>query len=157
MTTPPRTVAGVETGGRARAAQSVEQELVVLLRRSRARLEQVAREVHPDLEAAAYGILHLVSSPDTTTVTDLATRLGIGKPTVSRQVSALERVGLLERRPSDVDRRSIELVLTPEGERRLGEARSHRQEQLRRLLDSWDVEDVAELARLLAKFNAADW
>ena len=146
-----------EDARRTTAAQGVEQELIVLLRRSRARLEQVAREVHPDLEAAAYGILHLVGTTEAATVTEIAGRLGVGKPTVSRQVSALERVGLLERRPSSTDRRAVELALTEEGTRRLHAARSSRQQQLRQLLDTWDVPDVEELARLLGKFNAADW
>ncbi|MYT08388.1 MarR family transcriptional regulator, partial [Streptomyces sp. SID5470] len=36
---------------------ALERELTVLLRRARANQGEMAREVHPDLESAAYGLL----------------------------------------------------------------------------------------------------
>lgn len=136
-------------------AEQVEQQLVLLLRRARAGFEQVAREVHPGLEASAYGILHLVDTGTATTVTQLAERLGVGKPTVSRQVTALEALGLVERVADGS--RTVQLQLTGDGRARFRSARRRRQQRFRRLLGSWPADDVAALGDLLTRFNDLDW
>lgn len=137
-------------------ADVVEQQLVLLLRRARAGFEQLAREVHPGLEPAAYAILHLVAAQEATTVTALAERLSVGKPTLSRQVAALVELGLLERRPGQ-DGRSVQLRLTAEGRVRFTTARRRRQEQFRGLLAEWDEPDVVALGALLGRLNSLAW
>jgi DNA-binding MarR family transcriptional regulator len=139
------------------ATALVEQQLVVLFRRARAGFEQLAREVHPHLDVAAYGILHLIGHGDATTVTALAERLAVGKPTVSRQVSALEQLGLVTRQRSRTDTRAVQLRLTPEGRVRLDTARLRRQARMRELLAEWDIDEVAALGELLARFNGLPW
>lgn len=131
----------------------VEQELVLLFRRARAVFEQTAREVHPGLDVSAYGLLFLIDTGEATTVTALSGRLGVGKPTVSRQVSALEKLGLVSRSGSEDDRRAVRLALTAEGGTRLGQARARRQEGFRTMLAQWDPADVAALGDLLHRFN----
>lgn len=138
---------------RAEAVDRVEQELLLLLRRARSRFEQLASEVHPGLDAAAYGIMQLIHSGTATTVTEVAGRLSIGKPTVSRQVTALEELGLLHREHAATDRRAMELRLTPDGLARLTETRTRSKERFRGLLGEWPVDDVNALGELLARFN----
>ena len=135
--------------------RTVEDELTVLLRRARAVSWEIARELHPKLEANAYGLLLYLWRSGPTRLTDLATRLGIGKGTLSRQIRNLESLGLVHRMPDPVDGRAALLELTVEGERRFDEARTARLAQLRRTLDGWPRTDVVEFARLLGRFNAA--
>jgi DNA-binding MarR family transcriptional regulator len=132
---------------------AVEQQLLLFLRRARSGFDQVAKEVHPGLDIAAYGILCLIQGGEATTVTKLAERMLVGKPTVSRQVTALEKLGLISREPTQAGRRTVGLSLTPEGRVRLTSARTRRQEQFRVLLSEWTEDDVRTLGDLLARLN----
>ncbi len=121
----------------------------MLLRRARAWSGELARTVHLELEAAAYGLLmHVVDGG--ARATDLADYFGIDKSTVGRQVRLLEQLGLLRREPDDADARVLHLVATDEGVRRLAAARRARRRRVEERLRGWDVVDVGRLARLLA-------
>ncbi len=133
---------------------ALERELTVLLRRARAYSGELARTVHPDLEASAYGLLmHVVDGG--ARATDLADYFGIDKSTVSRQVRLLEQLGLLSREPDPEDLRALRLVPTPEGVRRLSAARDARRRRVEERLDGWRPDDVQALAALLARYNTA--
>lgn len=67
----------------------------------------------------------------------LATAEEIAPPTVTRIVTALERMGLLVRRPDPHDRRSALIALTDAGNRRVTE--------LRRRRDAWFADAVSRL------------
>ncbi len=133
---------------------ALERELSVLLRRARSFSGELARTVHPELEAAAYGLLmHVVDGG--ARATDLAEYFGIDKSTVSRQVRLLEQLGLLCREPDPGDARVLRLVATQEGVRRLSAARDARRRRVEERLTGWDTDDVGRLAGLLARYNAA--
>ncbi|MEV4755239.1 MarR family transcriptional regulator [Micromonospora sp. NPDC049559] len=134
----------------------VEDELSVLLRRARAVSWDMAREVHPRMDANAYGLLLSLWRSGPTRLTDLAVGLGVGKGTLSRQIRNLESLGLVQRRPDPDDGRAALLELTEEGQRRFEEARTARLGPLRRTLNGWPSGDLAEFARLLGRFNAAN-
>jgi DNA-binding MarR family transcriptional regulator len=136
--------------------RAVEHELTALLRRGRAWAWEVAREVHPDLEPNAYGLLLWLRRCGSIRLTDLAARLGIGKGTLSRQIHGLETLGLVRRDPDPTDRRAAQLSLTEEGQRRFDASRAARLVEFRRVLESWPARDVQEFARLLHRFNEAD-
>ncbi|MEU5561878.1 MarR family winged helix-turn-helix transcriptional regulator [Micromonospora musae] len=140
----------------AETLRAVEHELTALLRRGRAVSWEVAREVHQNLEPNAYGLLLWLRRYDSVRLTDLASRLRIGKGTLSRQIRGLEALGLVRRTPDPTDRRASQLSLTEEGQQRFDAARAARMDHIRRVLDSWPAQDVAEFARLLDKFNN-DW
>ena len=131
----------------------VERELGLFMRRARAASAGLARTVHPDLDASAYLLLATVARVPGTRTSDLADLLGVGRGTMSRQVTRLERLGLLARTPDPHDSRSQPLALTPEGERRLAHARAGRQEYMRRSLDAWRDEELTQLADLLGRLN----
>ncbi|MDO3700681.1 MarR family transcriptional regulator [Micromonospora sp. C28SCA-DRY-2] len=133
--------------------RAVEHELTVLLRRGRAVSWEIAREVHPNLEPNAYGLLLWLRRCDSIRLTDLAARLGIGKGTLSRQINGLEALGLVRRDPDPTDRRAAQLSLTDQGRQRFDAARSARLRQFRRTLEDWPARDVEEFARLLSRFN----
>ncbi|MCM0676855.1 MarR family transcriptional regulator [Micromonospora phytophila] len=133
--------------------RAVEHELTALLRRGRGVSWEIAREVHPNLEPNAYGLLLWLRRSGSIRLTDLAARLGIGKGTLSRQIHGLETIGLVRRDPDPTDRRASQLSLTDEGQRRFDTAREARLERFRRTLDSWPAPDVENFARLLHRFN----
>jgi DNA-binding MarR family transcriptional regulator len=133
--------------------KAVEREFAVLFRRSRSMSGTIARELHPDVGAAAYGLLLQLQQSEGSRLTDLAAFFGIGKPTLSRQVRLLENLGFVERTGDEADRRAVTLRLTTEGAARLAATQEARRERFRRLLGTWPRSDVEELGRLLHRFN----
>lgn len=133
--------------------RAVENELTMLLRRARSVSWEVAREVHPNLDANAYGLLLWLRRSGPTRLTDLATLLGLSKGTMSRQLRGLESLGLVQRRPDPADGRASLLDLTPEGRRRFDQTGAARVGPLRCALEGWPPTDLAEFARLLHRFN----
>ncbi|MCM1974421.1 MULTISPECIES: MarR family winged helix-turn-helix transcriptional regulator [Streptomyces] len=132
---------------------SLERELTVLLRRARASQGEMAREVHPDLESAAYGLLIRLDECGRQRATDLAAYIGVGKATMSRQLRALEDLGLVAREPDPADGRAWLVHLTEEGRGRVSKVREARRARYARRLSGWDPREVAELARLLQQLN----
>jgi DNA-binding MarR family transcriptional regulator len=87
-------------------------------------LRREAREVgvSPEQVALLVGIKY---SPGIG-VRELATRERVSAPAMSNHVDRLERDGLVQRTPSDADRRRVGLTLTDEGQRVLRKVRSRR-------------------------------
>lgn len=70
-------------------------------------------------------LLMIKGAPDgseRTTVTELVGRLRVAQNTVTELVQRAEKLGLIEREPSEADRRVAYLRLTAEGERRLAKS-----------------------------------
>ncbi len=132
---------------------SLERELTFLLRRARANQGEMAREVHPDLESAAYGLLVRLEEYGRQRATELAAYIGVGKATMSRQLRALEDLGLIAREPDPADGRAWLVDLTDEGRRRVTHVREARRARYVTQLSHWDRQEVAELARLLHQLN----
>src|SRR3954452_11193329 len=84
----------------------VEREIGLLLRRSRAISARLARELHPELDGAAYGLLALLDRDGPLRAGDLVARLGLDKSTVTRQVAHLVDLGLVTRDVDPGDRRA---------------------------------------------------
>ncbi|MFC4331299.1 MarR family winged helix-turn-helix transcriptional regulator [Streptomyces andamanensis] len=140
-------------GGVDREFLSLEREMTVLLRRARASQAEMAREVHPGLESSAYGLLARLDECGSQRATALAAYIGVGKATMSRQLRALEELGLVAREPDPADGRAWLVALTADGRRRVGQVREARRARYVRQLDHWDRGEVAELARLLHELN----
>jgi len=132
---------------------ALERELTVLLRRARANQGEMAREVHPDLESAAYGLLVRLDECGRQRATELAAYIGVGKATMSRQLRALEELGLVAREPDPADGRAWLIALTQEGHDRVTRVRAARRARYAGRLEDWDSREVAELARLLNQLN----
>ncbi|MGR8008307.1 MarR family winged helix-turn-helix transcriptional regulator [Streptomyces hypolithicus] len=132
---------------------ALERELALFLRRARASSGDMAREVHPELEPAAYGLLVRLDEVDRQRATELAAWFGVGKATMSRQLRALEELGLVVREPDPADGRASLVALTGEGRARFRQVRDARRARYRRKLAGWDRGEVAELARLLHQLN----
>ncbi|MEV6399874.1 MarR family transcriptional regulator [Streptomyces sp. NPDC051907] len=133
---------------------ALERELAVFLRRARASSGEMAREVHPELEPAAYGLLVRLEEAGQQRATALAGYFGVGKATMSRQLRALDELGLIAREPDPADGRASLVRLTDEGRARFRRVRDARRDRYVRKLAGWDRGEIAELARLLHQLNA---
>jgi DNA-binding MarR family transcriptional regulator len=131
----------------------LEREIGLLLRRSRAISARLAGELHPDLDGAAYGLLSLLQDAGPLRASDLVTRIGLDKSTVSRQVAHLVDLGLVERAADPIDGRAQVLTPSPEGAARLARIRDVRRARWEQDLSDWPESDVAALADLLRRLN----
>ena len=85
---------------------------------------------------------------------ELAWRLGVEPPTVTKMLRRLENFGLVERRPDPADARSFRVYLTREG-RDLEDPVSRCFERAEeKTLTELEPSERRELARLLAKMRA---
>ncbi|GHG56764.1 MarR family winged helix-turn-helix transcriptional regulator [Streptomyces griseocarneus] len=142
-----------ECTGVDRAFLALERELSVFLRRARASSGELARQVHPDLEPAAYGLLVRLEEAGQQRATDLAAYFGVGKATMSRQLRALYDLGLVDREPDPADGRASLVQITDEGRARFTRVRDARRTLYMSKLADWDRAEIAELARLLHQLN----
>ena len=131
----------------------LEREIGLLLRRSRAISARLAGELHPDLDGAAYGLLSLLQDAGPLRASELVTRIGLDKSTVSRQVAHLVDLGLVERAADPVDGRAQVLTPSPEGAARLARIRDVRRARWEHDLSDWPAPDVSTLAELLNRLN----
>lgn len=132
----------------------LEREFGIFARRARAASERMSREVHPDLDAAAYGLLTQLHHAGPQRPSDLAGYVGVGKATIGRQLKPLEALGLIRRLPDPDDGRAHLVDLTDAGRTRLAAVRDVRRDHLADLLAAWPEGDIRTLTMLLARFNA---
>ncbi|MFI6844830.1 MarR family transcriptional regulator [Kitasatospora sp. NBC_00085] len=135
------------------SVMAVEREVSLLFRRGRARVAEMSRRVHPQLEGMAYSMLAYIEQAGRVRVTDVGVHFAVGKATVSRQIRALEELGLVDREADPLDRRAALVSLTEDGRRRFLGARDARMERVRALMADWPEEDVVRFAELLHRFN----
>jgi DNA-binding MarR family transcriptional regulator len=130
----------------------VERELTVFLRRS---LEAVWSRGYGDgpVDRYTYPVLALLDEHGPLGLGELATRLGLTKPTMSRHVARLGGGTLVTTRPDRRDTRAVIVVLTPEGAERVERVREVRRRTLGTVLANWSGADSEALAHLLARLN----
>ncbi|WP_309107187.1 MarR family transcriptional regulator [Arthrobacter sp.] len=149
---PPEDLTGAD--GVDAALESVEQQLSLFWRRARSVSQQLSRQVHPDMEPAAYGLLTIIRREGPMRLTDLASCVGVGKPSVSRQIAFLESIGLIFKEADPVDGRAQSIRLTPRGEEKMHQVQDARNQVFRERLGEWPVSELETLARYIAKLNS---
>ncbi len=132
------------------AVETIQREMTIFARRARAS----AGRMHPELSLVSYTLLGHLEESGRCRATDLAAHYALDKSTVSRQVSALERAGLVERRPDPDDLRVQVLHLTAAGRRILAEVTERRRAAFRERLADWSEEDLKRFATYLTRYNA---
>jgi DNA-binding MarR family transcriptional regulator len=133
----------------------VADNITVLLRafgKARARMLAAARH---DVEWSAHLILKYLQNEGPMRAGELAECLHSDPSTVSRQVAALVKDGLLERRSDPEDGRASLLVLTRKADAVLADHDEIRLEHFATVLDGWTETDLRKFAALLRRFNAA--
>ena len=128
-----------------------EQELVLLTRL----LEAAQRRRSYPLERAHYLVLSTLDEAGPQSVGGLAGRLALDDSTMTRQVAAMERSGLLEKVPNPADGRGTLIHATPAGDAAMRSMRAMRCDRVARLLRDWPAAERCQLARLLERFNAS--
>jgi len=129
--------------------ETIQREMTVFARRARAS----AGRMHPELSLVSYTLLGHLEESGGCRATDLAAHYALDKSTVSRQVAALERAGLIERRPDQEDHRVQVLQLTEAGQEILGQVTLRRRAAVRERLVDWREEDLVRFAAYLERYN----
>jgi DNA-binding MarR family transcriptional regulator len=133
--------------------RALEHEMGVLVRRIRRLIAVRARMVHPDLSPVAYSMLMALNDSGPRRASDLVDLFSIDKGAVSRQVSALLELGLIERSPDPEDRRAAILAITEEGSSRLTRIAESRRREVIDRLSGWSDEDLKAFVAAMARYN----
>lgn len=88
-------------------------------------------------------------------VAELAAKLEVSVPAVSRTLRGLQEKGCIERSVDPSDRRSVRVMVTAEGEKRLGENLDIISGTLNRIMSVFTKEEVRIIAELYIKFAGA--
>jgi DNA-binding MarR family transcriptional regulator len=135
--------------------RGIERELIALVHRARRDTTEHARLVHPELQAAGYGVLVTVAQHQPTRACELVQLLDVDKGAVSRQVAQLERLGLVERTADPTDGRVHTLSLSPAGEERMAAVRRRWDSEFRGRLTSWSAEQLTAFVEGLQRYNGS--
>ena len=115
--------------------------LVLVARRWRALLDERLR-VTGQSSARMEALAAIINSPPLSPQVDIAKRLRIEGPTMTRMLDTLEKDGLVERLADPADRRTKQLRLTAEGESVLEDIFAITDELRDRLLEDVPVEQM---------------
>lgn len=139
------------------AVADIEEAIVTIVRETNLpRLqERLAAESGVAVERAGYSVLRVLSEHGESPLTPLARQLGLDNSTVSRQVAALERDGLVTRASDPTDRRVASLRLSEAGADALARLKAVRHRMFAEMLGDWSAEDRATLAPLLNRLASA--
>lgn len=121
-----------------------------LMKRTSARFASQQRD---GVEQAAYYLLAVLATEGPQRTTALAEAVHSDTSTVSRQVGALVRHGLVERQADPADGRACLLAASQTGLRCFEHHRRARNEHMAEILAGWSSEDLAKVARLLDRLN----
>jgi DNA-binding MarR family transcriptional regulator len=116
--------------------------------------QQLSRQVDPDMEPAAYGLLAVIRREAPIRLTDLAQNIGVGKPSISRQIAFLESIGLVSKEADPLDGRAQAIRLTAKGEDKMHQVQDARRQDFRERLGEWPVEELQTLGEYMAKLNS---
>jgi DNA-binding MarR family transcriptional regulator len=107
------------------------------------------------VDRAGYLALRMLDALGPVSTKALATALNLDASTVTRQVTALESAGFVDRRPDPVDRRSSTIVLTAEGRRTMGGVERERRQGMEELIADWEEDERNALGRSLHRLNVS--
>jgi DNA-binding MarR family transcriptional regulator len=135
---------------------ALESALHALARRLRQALlkDYLAQRSGHDLDQAGMAVLYVLQAEKSDPrITDVAARLGIDPPAVTRKAQQLERLGLVSRSRDAGDARAFRLQLTAEGQQMLSSFQLARHQWLGAVLADWTPADCAQFARLMSRFT----
>jgi len=133
----------------------LEAVLADLWQRSRATARDLAHGLHPRLDPTAYPLLAVLGHAEAMRPSELSEALLLDRSTVTRQVDAAERLGLVTRVPDPRDARARLVALTPGARERLERLRRARLDRWHASLAQWPTQEVEQLTRLLERLRDA--
>lgn len=131
-------------------------DTIVSLMRSyvRARTRFLAAAAH-DVDWAAHIVLKTLATAGPMRASDLAGYIQSDPSTVSRQVAALVKEGLVERQADPADGRASLLALTPRASSVIAEHDDIRLQHFATMFSDWTERDLRRFAALLQRFTEA--
>jgi DNA-binding MarR family transcriptional regulator len=141
-------------GAREGQVDRLEEQLALFHRRSRRFLRSFATRVHPDMDASTYAVLLVIAQAAPLRLNELAEEFGLDKSTMSRHVSTLIQLGLVQRDPDPLDGRAFLLRPSPDGQSRLASATAARRDEWRGRLDGWSTAELTEFVVGLTRLNS---
>ncbi|WP_417561776.1 MarR family winged helix-turn-helix transcriptional regulator [Microbacterium sp.] len=159
MTIPIRTVAAPVEGAAADAAdleetrrlavRSLEGAFSQLFTQMRRAYAQAAEVVSPGMMPGTFKMFTVIERMGSASVSGLAERLDVDKSMISRSVSELEGLGLVERTADPDDGRIRLISITALGRERLESVRYPYLDRLGDVLSEWPLEQIDRLSVLL--------
>lgn len=98
-------------------------------------------------------LLKLVDQTDSYNISQVAAFLGVSNAAASKAVDRLVRRGLVKRSEAEEDRRAVELSLTDQGQRLLGEYEVVTSRTLEEVFGAFSTEGLQEVAELLDRLS----
>ena len=141
---------------------SVEDDFLIVLRQITHAIDLQSKKLLKDtgLTAPQILVLHAIARVGRAKASDIAREVVLSPATVTSIIDRLERAELVIRERSTTDRRVVDILLTPIGERRLDEAPELLQAGFLRefrKLEAWERSQLlASFQRVAAMMNAED-
>ncbi|RSM60251.1 MarR family transcriptional regulator [Actinoplanes sp. ATCC 53533] len=130
----------------------IETQVAMLMRLGEATRRSSPRP-HRALDRAAYVILRFLQEAGPQNVSAVATRLNLDGSTVTRQVSALHRDGLVVRTPDPQDGRGSVVAASDRGLAQVDAVSKARREIYAEVLHGWSAQERRELAGTLLRLT----
>ena len=140
---------------RDRATADIEAAVGELFRTGRTWAKGLAQRFEPPLSPIGYAILRYVQQHAPVRSGDIVATFGMDKGAVSRQISALRELGLLDAASDPEDRRATLLTPTPAAVEAFASFRDETRMQFQGMLDGWSDDELRAFAQALERFNAS--
>ena len=122
---------------------------------ARTRWARYAEEVDPELKGVGIMVLQLILRKGPITATGISQLLDMDKAMVSRQITKLKELELIETQPSREDRRVVLLTPSPKAEDLLGAIRQKWAHAYHERFVDWSSDELEHLRAALHRFNAS--
>jgi DNA-binding MarR family transcriptional regulator len=126
-------------------------DLVGLMNRPQ-RDSVLLQEAGVSLDRALFPLLIVIERKGPIGVVELAELVGRDYTTVSRQTAKLDGLGLINRRPSKIDNRVREAIITAKGKEMTRAIDAARERIATVLFAKWSKRDLQDLSRLMRRF-----
>ena len=97
----------------------------------------------------------LKHSGELASVAEIAERMAVSMPSVSRTLRSLQKKGWISRQTDDADRRIVKVAVTPEGAKIAGENLDHIAKIFSGVVSVFTEEEIRTIAELYSKFAGA--
>jgi len=141
---------------RTEAVRALEGEFGELINRMRRLLADNAERLSPGMLPGAYKVFTTIVRRESVTLSALAESLMADKGQISRSVRELEELDLVTRTPDPTDGRSSLISATAAGLERLAAVREPQEHSLLTTLDSWSIDEIHSLTRLLHALSTGE-
>ena len=134
---------------------AIETQIAYLMRLGEASRRATGLKPHRALDRAAYVILRFLQQDGPQNISMLADRLNLDGSTVTRQVTALQHDGLVERQRDPHDGRGTVVEATESGLAQVDAVRAARMALYDKVLQDWPPADRELLAGMLGRLTTS--